>query len=150
ELAPNSEEVAVSLINLGVVAMDQKDWKKAAHRFQQALQVWEKVLGPGHPDLVRHYDDVADFYISRERYREAAPLLEQAVLRGEKALGPEHPTVVMNLVKSARLYDAQGRYSKAMPFYQRALAAKKKQAPLSEEVGLILTNMAMNAIKQDN
>ncbi len=64
---------------------------------ERALAVWEKALGPDHPDVALALHNVARLYLARAAYAEAEPLCERALAIVEKALGLDHPDVALAL-----------------------------------------------------
>ena len=71
---------------------------------EHALALWEKALGPEHPDVALSLNNLAALYRVRGRYAEAEPLFQRALAIREKVLGPEHPDVAMSLNNLAVLY----------------------------------------------
>jgi tetratricopeptide (TPR) repeat protein len=82
---------------------------------QQALAIYEKALGPDHPDVATAVNNLALLYDKQDRTAEAEPLYKRALAIDEKALGPDHPNVVTVLNSLAELYRDQGRYAEAEP-----------------------------------
>ncbi len=48
--------------NLGMLYSTTRQWSKAARAFQEALAIQERMLGPGHPDLLTLIDALADIH----------------------------------------------------------------------------------------
>ncbi len=67
------------------------DYEKALPLYQRALEIYEKVLGPQHPDVATTLNNLAGLYYHTERYEEALPLLERSLKIFESKLGPAHP-----------------------------------------------------------
>ncbi len=66
----------------------------ARSRFtERALAIWEKALGPDHPDVAASLNNLASLYHAQGAYERAKPLYERALAIREKALGPDHPDV---------------------------------------------------------
>lgn len=94
--------------------------------YKRALAVYEKVLGPEHPDTAAVLNNLANLYRDQGNLSEAEPMLERALAIDEKVSGPEHPDTATDLNSLAVLYYAQGKLSKAEPLYKRALAIREK------------------------
>src|SRR5436190_1454768 len=111
---------------------------------ERALAIYEKALGPDHPDVATALANLALSYQSKRDYARAEPLLQRALAIHEKALGPEHPDVASTLNSLAGLYRTRGDYAHAEPLYQRALAIyEKRLGPNDPNVASILTNLAI-------
>jgi tetratricopeptide (TPR) repeat protein len=93
---------------------------------QRALAIWEKALGPTHPNVATTLNDLAALYHNQHQYAKAEPLYQRALAIYEKACGPEHPDVAWSLDNLAGLYYSQDQYAKAEPLCQKALAIREK------------------------
>ena len=102
------------------------DYAKAEPLYQQALQIFKKVLGPEHPLTVTTLNNLVFVYETMGDYAKAEPLLRQVLQIRQKVLGPEHPDTATSLNNLAELYQARGDYAKAEPLYQQALQIFKK------------------------
>ncbi|CAM9285208.1 unnamed protein product, partial [Ectocarpus sp. 13 AM-2016] len=78
-------------------------YSEAEPLFKQTLAIYEKVLGPEHPDVALSLNNLAVFLEGQGKYSEAEPLFEQSLTMREKMLGPEHPHVAYSLSNQARL-----------------------------------------------
>jgi CHAT domain-containing protein/tetratricopeptide (TPR) repeat protein len=113
-------------------------------RFKRALAIWEKALGPDHPDVAMSLNNLALLYQAQGVYGKAEPLHERALAICEKVLGHNHPNVATSLNNLALLYEAQGAYGKAEPLYERALAIYEKAlGPGHPNVATSLNNLAL-------
>ena len=112
--------MATSLNNLANLYDSQGRYEEAEPLYQQALEVYRKLLGNEHPDVATSLDNLAGLYSLQGRYEEAEPLYRQA-LDMRKRLGDEHLDVATSLNNLASLYDLQGCYEEAEPLYQQAL-----------------------------
>ncbi len=59
--------------------------------YQQALELWKRLLGDEHPDVATSLNNLAELYRSRGRYAEAEPLYKKALKMLEQLLGAGHP-----------------------------------------------------------
>ncbi len=106
----------------------EKIWEARRLR-ERALAVWEAVLGPEHPDLVKPLRALYDSYAFRDvvgdgRYREAKAeaILKRIVAISEKAFRPSDPPLIESLNDLAHFYSGQWKYAQAEQQYKRALA----------------------------
>ena len=71
----------------------QRRYREAWPLHQRELEIWEKTVGPNHPNLsVAHLKSLAELYRYQGLHAEAEQLYKRA-LAIEKALGPDHPDV---------------------------------------------------------
>jgi len=91
------------------------DYAGAQRADERALVIWERVLGPEHPDVATGLNNLAELYDDQGRYAEAEPLYQRALALREQALGPTHPDLATSLNNLAVLYNHQGRYAEAEP-----------------------------------
>lgn len=87
----------------------------------EAILIWEKALGPEHPDVALSLNDLAQLYQAQGRYDEAEPLYERELTIAVKRLGPHHPTTRKVLHNLSAPLRAQGRDREAdrlLPKYE--------------------------------
>ena len=80
------------------------EYAKAEPLYQEALRIWQKVLGPEHPDTATSLNNLAVLYQAMGEYAKAEPLLQEALRIRQKVLGPEHPDTAQSLNNLAALY----------------------------------------------
>jgi tetratricopeptide (TPR) repeat protein len=76
------------LNNLAALYDDQGRYADAEPLYKRALAVWEKALGPDHPDVATALNNLAQLYKDQGSYEDAEPLYKRALAIREKALGP--------------------------------------------------------------
>ncbi len=131
----SNEKAAVAAYQLGELAYERIDYKKAYAYYQEAAK-----LEPGNPTYLNMAGELA---WEVGRYAEARPLLEKALQIREQALGPTHPHVATSLNNLALLYHTPGQYGKAEPLLQRSLAILEKAlGPNHPDVAASLNNLA--------
>ena len=101
-------------------------WKP--RRYQRALAIFEKALGPDHPDVGANLYNLAAFYHAQGKYAEAEPLYKRALTIWENALGPDHPNVALALENYAKVLRKTKRKKDAKKMKARAKAIRAKQA----------------------
>ncbi len=123
---------------------DTGRYAEADPLYKQALSIFEKALGPDHPDTGTALSNLALVYADTGRYAEADPLYKQALSIFEKALGSDHPDTGTALSNLAALYAATGRYAEAEPLYKQALSIFEKiLGPDHSDTGTFLNNLAL-------
>jgi tetratricopeptide (TPR) repeat protein len=115
------ESSALLLVRTGLFLSGQAQYAEAELLYKQALGIYERTLGPEHPDTITSLDNLADLYRLQGRYAEAETLFERVWGIREHSLGPEHPDTATSLRNLAALYRLQGRNAEAEPLFERAL-----------------------------
>jgi CHAT domain-containing protein len=107
------------------------------------LAIYEKALGPDHPDVALSLNNLGYLYNEQGRYAEAEPLYQRSLAIREKALGRDHPYVAQSLNNLAELYRNQGRYADAEPLSRRSVAIRENALGRDHpDVALSLNNLA--------
>ncbi|HEV2801144.1 MAG TPA: tetratricopeptide repeat protein [Pyrinomonadaceae bacterium] len=136
-------EAARLLDETGCYCLELAQYGEAEPLYVRSLSIYEKVLGPEHPDVAMSLSNLAALYYYQGKYAEAEPLYVCALSICEKALGPEHPTVAMSLNNLAMLYASQVKYAEAEPLHARALGIREKVlGPEHPDVAMSLSNLA--------
>jgi tetratricopeptide (TPR) repeat protein len=94
--------------------------------YLRALEIYEKALGPEHPQVAATLNNLAFLSRAQGRYADAEPLYERALAITEKALGPEHPDVAVILENYADLLKKTGRHAEAEKLAERARNIRSK------------------------
>jgi tetratricopeptide (TPR) repeat protein len=113
---------------------DQRRYEDAAGLYKRAVEGFEKVLGPDHPDRVQCREDYSTMKdewqveqsISQGDYTAAEELYRKMLDRREEALGKEHLDTLVAIWNLALVLYAQRRYKDAAGFHERALLGFKK------------------------
>jgi tetratricopeptide (TPR) repeat protein len=135
--------IALMVNQFGLFLLARAEYAQAEPMFRRALAIYEKALGPEHPDVATSLNNLAELYHDQGQYGKAEPLHERALAIHEKALGPEHPDVATSLNNLAQLHKRRGQYARAEPLYERALVIYEKAlGPEHPEVATSLNNLA--------
>ncbi len=147
-----SSSEAVRLLNqTGEYLHYRGRYQKAELFYQQALAIWEKQLGPEHPQTAASLNNLAVLYDNEGKYALAEPLYQRVLAIWEKQLGPEDLLTAQCLYKLANLYRRQGRYPQAELLYQNALAIREKQlGPEHPDIAEVLHDFATCREAQDH
>ena len=96
--------VAARLLNKSGYYLDGRaQYPEAEPLYRRALAIYEKALGPEHPDTATSLNNLARLYVGQGRYPEAEPLCRRALAIREKALGLEHPDTAISIRNYAEL-----------------------------------------------
>ena len=87
-----------------------------------ALAIYEKTLGPEHPEVAKDLVNLGNAFCDQDQHSEAVPLYLRALAIDQAALGDEHPEVAMDLSNLGIVYRVQGRPDEATALFQRAHA----------------------------
>ncbi len=128
----------------GMYLRNRGEFVTAASLHRRALAIEEKALGPDHPDVGRHLNNLALVYWDQGRYAEAEPLYMRAVAIAARELGPDHPSLAQSLNNLAIMYRDQGRYQEAEHLHTRSLAIfESALGPDDPSVALSLDNLGV-------
>lgn len=118
-------EAAHLLDRTATYLQDHGQYTQAEPLLQRALAIYEKNLGPDHPDIATTLNHLARIYQDQGRYRDAEPLLRRALAIDEAMSNSDHLSTATTLHNLAWLYLLQYRYRDAEPLLQRALAIRE-------------------------
>ena len=68
-----------SLNNLAALYDDQGRYADAEPLYKRSLAIWEKALGPDHPDVATALNNLAALYDDQGRYADAEPLYKRSL-----------------------------------------------------------------------
>jgi tetratricopeptide (TPR) repeat protein len=94
--------------------------------YQRSLKIYEKSLGPEHPDVATSLNNLAELYRIQGQYGKAEPLYQRSLKIWEKSLGPDHPDVATSLKNYAELLSQTGRTKEASRLADRARIIRGK------------------------
>ena len=93
----DSRREAQALNAMGNTLSQGAHFSRAKDAFVKALAIYERVLGPDHPDTARCLAKLALVYNAQGRYADAEPLFQRALAIYERVLGPDHPDTATSL-----------------------------------------------------
>jgi CHAT domain-containing protein/Tfp pilus assembly protein PilF len=144
------QRVALALNDLGLFYGKIGRYGEAEEFFNRALIIFERVLGPGDPQLAKALNNLANVYLAQAREKDAEATLARSVTIYE-SVNPSSPELAAALSNLAGLYVQQGRFLEADHLYKRALGILETE--LSSEhahVARILGNLgALNFARGD-
>ncbi len=73
--------MAASFNNLALLYNDQGLYAEAEPLYQRSLAIWEKALGPEHPQVATSLNNLALLYDAQGKYAEAEPLYKRSYRR---------------------------------------------------------------------
>jgi len=121
-LGPDHPALAVPLRFLAKAKQGERKYVEVEQLFRRALAALEKSAGAdSSTDVASVCEELAGFYVTRQRYSEAESLYRRSWLTLEKASGPSDPAVAAALNNVAGVYYAQGNFTAAEPLYKKSL-----------------------------
>ena len=100
---------AISLNQLGLVALEQEKYKEAQDYFDNALAIREKALGKEHPDTAQTLDNLAAVYDAQGNSKDAEAAARRSLQIKEKVLGGNSPELATTLDNLAGICETEGK-----------------------------------------
>jgi tetratricopeptide (TPR) repeat protein len=110
---------------LAALLQRRDDLPGAEALMRQALATREKLLGPGHPDLVVGLNDLGMLVSRRGDLGESEALLRRAMDVCEEAAGERHPRFATVLNNLALVLQQRGDLAGAEPLFRQALELRR-------------------------
>jgi tetratricopeptide (TPR) repeat protein len=114
-------DLGTMLNNIALIFRKSGRPKAAEPYYLQALQIYEKQLGPEHADVASVLNNLAVFYTNERRYTEAEKTHLRALAIREKLYPPTHPDIAQSKCNLAVVYHSRGDYAKAAELYRASL-----------------------------
>jgi tetratricopeptide (TPR) repeat protein/transcriptional regulator with XRE-family HTH domain len=138
-----SLDAADLLTRAGYYVIEGGVYDQGERLLQQAISIYESLLGAAHPYTASALNNLAGLYLSQGKYDKAETLLQQAMVIEESIPDPEHPRIANSLNNLAECYRIQGRYEEAETLLRRALAIREQvSGNQSSDYSRILDNLA--------
>jgi len=120
ERLPDGEiDVAETLINLMYILHIQGRFGEAAALAERPLEIYERVLGPDHPQVVLALEALALTLQDRADFAQAETLYGRALQIGRRSHGETHFKVADTCFALARLFAAERKFDEAVAFALR-------------------------------
>src|SRR6185503_16431 len=135
QVGEDHPKYATHRANLATVQEEQKNFAAAEQGYQEAVRVYEQVLGrSGHPNLIDAYANLGSVLTKTGNLATAKEHLCQALGLNEQLRGPDHTLVGNDHANLGRLYYAMGNLPAACEEFNKALAiysanVKRKRLP---------------------
>jgi tetratricopeptide (TPR) repeat protein len=110
----------------GIILADLERYEEARQKYECALTLREKVLGPEHPLVTPPLNNLGNIFEELGRHEEAMHVHERVLAIREKALGPQHPDLASALGNLGNALTSLGRYEEALKRHERALAIREQ------------------------
>jgi len=134
EFGPTDSLYTLFTDNLAVFYSKSGNYKKAKELFEEAVELWAKVVGKQHPDYVIGLTSLGGAYLHLGNYTKAEQILLQALaIWGDIENGIDTISYAVTLLDLGSLYSDQGRYQEAIRYVQKSIKlleqANHKQTP---------------------
>jgi tetratricopeptide (TPR) repeat protein len=103
----DTHQAADVLIITGEVLSDQRRFKAAQRCTEEGLAIYERTLGPEHPDFAAGLNNLGVIELERRHAAAAETLFERALGIRLASLGPEHPLTAATLRSLASAHAAK-------------------------------------------
>jgi tetratricopeptide (TPR) repeat protein len=130
--AGNSDELRGQLLNnIGVVHMLQENVPQARQDWEDGLAVWQRALGPDHPDVLKTVINLGSAYSRLGKQLEAIKYQKRVIKTQQETLGPDHPALAISLHNLGVCQGLAGYHDDEIASIQKAL--KIDEAALGPE-----------------
>jgi serine/threonine protein kinase/tetratricopeptide (TPR) repeat protein len=131
------------LRNMGISYWSAEDFDKARAAYDEALQVYDQVLEPGHPEISYVVNSLAILNYNLGDFDAARPLFERELENLERTLGHEHQHTASLMNNLGLLLLEMGLVDEAAPKIEESLRIREKLlGPEHEDVATSLFNRA--------
>lgn len=121
----NSLITALSYNNIGKVFRELYDYKQALDYFFLALEIREKELPQGHPDIATIYNNIGVAYWKQGNDDEAVSYFSKALTMREEIYNNNHEDIAISYNNIATIHYDHKDYEKSLEFYFKALKIKE-------------------------
>jgi eukaryotic-like serine/threonine-protein kinase len=120
--AGNSDELRGQLLNnVGVVHMLQEDFQQARQDWEEGLAVWQRALGPDHPDVLKTVINLGTAHSRLGKNLEALKYQKRVIKTQQEMLGPDHPALAISLHNLGVCQGLVGYHDEQLVSIQNAL-----------------------------
>ena len=116
---------ARSMSNISIALSMQGKVGEAVERMKDALAMFERTLGPDHPEVAQNHTTLGGFYQQLGQLDAGRRELEAALQILLRVYGPDHEDVSYPLEALALLESDAGAPAAALAYAERALAARR-------------------------
>ena len=126
---PDSNHLSIGYNNVCVTYYALGDHKQALKYQLKALEIWERVLPPEHPDLATSYNNVGVTYDELGDHNQALAYKLKALAICERVLPPEHPDLAIGYNSTGYTYGALGEHKQALEYQLKAIGICERVLP---------------------
>jgi tetratricopeptide (TPR) repeat protein len=112
--------------DLGVCALENKDFHRALGYFKHAIDIDEKIFGPNSKHSITSYCNLGAAYLFKKDFKKALKYARQARLIVRRYFSSKHPRIRDVDLLLGQIYLANKRYSSAEYFFKHNLSITKR------------------------
>lgn len=140
----NKPEVQAVVYNIaGIIYRERGDLDRAEAVFSKALEIRERVLDPGDPNLADSVNNMGLLRRRQGRHKESAALYERAVALQRASSFRDDSRLARNIYNLASAYVSAGEPAKAKPLAEESLAMHR--AMMSPDPELLALHTSLRA-----
>jgi len=135
---------ATILNNLGMVLQKLNDLSAARDSYEQALAIWEKTLGPTHPQVSLALNNLGTLLQDMNNLPAAQEALQRALDIDRQVFEPQHPRIAIRYNNLGNVLYAQGNLAAARSAFEQTLAIwKTVLGDEHSQIAIGLNNLGM-------
>ena len=140
---PESEGLAQSLNDLGVLRREQGDFAGAERTLVEALAIRRRLLGPNHADTAETLDDLSGVYRRQGNSQRAEPLIREALEIRRKVLGNGNAKTATSMNDLGLVLWESGDLANAAALFHQSLSIYRKIGPDDANSAGVINNLAL-------
>jgi len=125
--ATNGKQLAYLLDRLGVLQINRQDYKGAQLHLEEALALYEGLLGRDHLDTVMTTSNLAVSFTKQKNYKEAIRLFDMVYKARKKKLGADNDLTLQTLTELSEIASHLRDYKKAIVMGQILVKSFEKK-----------------------
>lgn len=112
---------------VGTIYQSMGRLEEAGPNLEQALELYQSLRPPGHPDIATATNNLGFYHQSSGRYEEAEKLYTRALEMRQRAVEPDELAVAESLNNVAQILKRQARHGEAEPLLARSLEIRERR-----------------------
>ena len=135
-------DLGTMLNNVALIYRRSGRQKAAEPCYLDALELYEKHLGPEHPDVAAVLNNLGVFYTGEGRLEEAEQMHQRALAIRRKANPKGHPDIAQSHCNLAVVYHSRGDLARAEELYRESLREWENVEKPTEDYEIVASNYA--------
>ena len=127
ELTPEEADIAKAISKLATIRLSRREFDAAAELYWMALEIRERIYGPGGPDVATNLRDLGYLFYLQGDFEAAEPLFRQALEIRRTVFGAQDKRVAEVLGDLGRTLHARGRHHNAEELFIECLAIRRRR-----------------------
>jgi tetratricopeptide (TPR) repeat protein len=93
------------------------------------IQIYSRLLPDGHPSIASTFENIAQIYISQEKYDQALDWLQRTLAMQLTGLPANHPDLADTYFDFGHMYECTNKLDEAADYYTRSLKIREVSLP---------------------